>query len=161
MKKFLILLIIYFLMIPNVLALNKYKVTFIMDDNFKNTIEVEENETITPPEPIKEGYTLVGFTNNGVLFDFNTPITSDITLIPVWGKIEEKNEISEDIDNKSDVIEDNTSNISEHNTTDNGRYSDLSDELKYVIIGIPVVIVIAIKYFLIPTIKKNKENSEK
>ena len=83
MKKLLMLLIIYFLMIPNVLALNKYKVTFVMDESFKNTIEVEENTTVTAPEPVKEGYTLVGFTNNGVLFDFNTPITSDNIIIYV------------------------------------------------------------------------------
>ena len=150
MKKLLMLLIIYFLMIPNVLALNKYKVTFVMDESFKNTIEVEENTTVTAPEPVKEGYTLVGFTNNGVLFDFNTPITSDITLVAIWQSQEVKvDEVEEPI---------NITDTKEETITRDRGYSDLSDEIKYLIIGIPVVIVIAIKYFLVPAIKKNKEN---
>lgn len=39
-----------------------------------------------PDAPTKEGYTLNYWALNGVEYDFDTPITSDITLVAVWIK---------------------------------------------------------------------------
>lgn len=48
-------------------------------------VMVEEGLTITIPEaPTKEYATFEGWYYNGEVFDFNTPITSDITLVAKW-----------------------------------------------------------------------------
>lgn len=50
-------------------------------------IKVEEGKTITEPNiPTKEGYTFNGWYLNNVKFDFNTPITKDLTLTAKWSK---------------------------------------------------------------------------
>ena len=57
-------------------------VTFLVDDEFYQSLLVPENETAPEPEaPLKEGYTFVGWYENDTLFDFNTPITSSHTLV--------------------------------------------------------------------------------
>ena len=56
--------------------------TFLVDDEFYQSLLVPENETAPEPEvPLKEGYTFVGWYENDTLFDFNTPITSSHTLV--------------------------------------------------------------------------------
>lgn len=143
MKKILIIAILFLLTFVNVYAEGVHKVTFISDDN-TSVVEVNENEKVTPPEFIKEGYTLIGWSNNGVVFDFTTPITSDITLNAIW--------------RENKIIEQEVEEEPEINKKRDRGYSDLSDEMKYLIIGIPVVIVILIKYILVPVIKNKKEN---
>lgn len=68
-----------------------HKVNYIgADGNIKVTHEVESGKTDTPPEsPTQQGYKFVGWSlskDGKDLFDFNTPITGDITLYPIWGK---------------------------------------------------------------------------
>lgn len=58
-----------------------YTVTFITEDKTEKTT-VKENETVkelTPPK--KENYLFLGWYNGEELFDFNTKITKDISLI--------------------------------------------------------------------------------
>lgn len=47
---------------------------------------IEENNMATRPmdDPVKEGFTFVGWQLDGVDFDFNTPITGDITITAIW-----------------------------------------------------------------------------
>ena len=47
---------------------------------------IENDKAKTPTNPSKEGYTFTGWYLNGNRFDFNTPITSDITLTAGWSK---------------------------------------------------------------------------
>ncbi|MDR0301662.1 MAG: leucine-rich repeat protein [Treponema sp.] len=42
------------------------------------------NTLTTPPEAINPGYTLTGWYNDGELWDFNTPVTENITLTAQW-----------------------------------------------------------------------------
>ena len=68
-----------------------HKVNYIgADGNIKVTHDVENGKTDTPPEsPTQQGYKFVGWSlskDGKDLFDFNTPITGDITLYPIWGK---------------------------------------------------------------------------
>lgn len=50
-------------------------------------IQVEENHSIVKPtNPTKEGYVFVGWYYNNEEFDFNTPITNNITLTAQWEK---------------------------------------------------------------------------
>lgn len=47
--------------------------------------EVNDNElAIEPEEPERSGYIFGGWLLDGVLFDFNTPITGNITLVADW-----------------------------------------------------------------------------
>ena len=49
--------------------------------------KVKENELVTEIKPgSKSGYTFVEWQLNGKKYDFNTPITKDITLIAKWKK---------------------------------------------------------------------------
>ena len=64
-----------------------YNVTFNPDNGeASNVVRVESGSTVErPTNPTKENYTFVGWKKaNGALFDFNAPITEDITLTANW-----------------------------------------------------------------------------
>ena len=75
----------------------KVKVTFIdQEGNEISQLEVEKGKTVTPPavEPTEE-YTVHVWSldkEGTKIFDFSTPITSDITIYSVW--IKEKNKVT-------------------------------------------------------------------
>lgn len=75
----------------------KVKVTFIdQEGNEISKEEVEKGKTVTPPavEPTEE-YTLHVWSldkEGTKIFDFSTPITSDITIYSVW--VKEKNKVT-------------------------------------------------------------------
>ena len=60
---------------------NIYTITFVVDDKIEQT-KVLENDTIKEPKiPKKENYLFLGWYLDNKLYDFNTPIIKDITLI--------------------------------------------------------------------------------
>jgi len=63
-------------------VVEKYNVTFKVDgDVYGTPVEVLEGLTVSKPEdPTKEHYNFVCWTLNGADFNFDTPITEDITL---------------------------------------------------------------------------------
>ncbi len=64
-----------------------YTVTFDSDGGTDvNTQEIKEGELAyySPLKPLKENYVFQYWSLNGEEFDFNTPITEDITLVAVW-----------------------------------------------------------------------------
>ena len=68
-------------------APNTYTVTFDSNGGSQvNSITVNEGDLIleVPMELTKEGYTFLGWFVGDVQFDFNTPITSNITLTAKW-----------------------------------------------------------------------------
>jgi len=87
--------IILYLFINPVEELKEYKVTFDSNGGSEVTVQIiKEGELATKPsDPIKEGYIFIGWQNKGVLFNFNTEITEDITLIAKWEKVESEEEI--------------------------------------------------------------------
>lgn len=72
--------------------IKKYIVTF--NSNGGSTVNAqtieENNKVIKPSNPTKNGYEFSHWTYNNKEFDFNTNITSDITLLAVWNKKEEQ-----------------------------------------------------------------------
>jgi len=68
------------------------KVTVNFEDNNGsklNSIVIVKGEKITKPtDPIKEGYVFVGWLFNNNAFNFDTQITSDITLVATWKELE-------------------------------------------------------------------------
>ena len=87
--------VILYLFINPVEELKEYKVTFDSNGGSEVTVQIiKEGELATKPsDPIKEGYIFIGWQNKGVLFNFNTEITEDITLIAKWEKVESEEEI--------------------------------------------------------------------
>ena len=68
-----------------------YKVIFIIDDNNKKIMEVKEGDlTEVIADPKKDGYIFKywSLSEDGLAYDFTIPITSDITLYPIYEKIE-------------------------------------------------------------------------
>ena len=64
-----------------------YTVTFDGVEGI-NPINVEEGNTITAPaNPTKEGYNFKGWYLGNELFDFDTPITENITLTAHWAQL--------------------------------------------------------------------------
>lgn len=80
--------------VPPVVEDEKYTVTFnTVGGNVIDSIEVEKNGKVTKPaDPTKEGYIFKhwSLTENGEAYDFNTQVTSNITLYAVW---EEETEV--------------------------------------------------------------------
>lgn len=66
-----------------------YVVTFNSDGgSLVDSQTVNVNETISyPEEPIKDGCVFLGWYYNNQEWDYNTPITSNITLVARWGII--------------------------------------------------------------------------
>lgn len=55
-----------------------------------NQIVKGGNSADQPANPVKDGYTFLGWYNGDSKWDFSTPINSDVTLTAQWKKIEEK-----------------------------------------------------------------------
>ena len=71
------------------LVLEKFGVhTVTFDTDGGNTIEdqtvVDGEAAVAPVVPTKEGYTFAGWYLDGVAYDFETPVTADITLVAKW-----------------------------------------------------------------------------
>ena len=62
-----------------------YIVTFI-EDNDETKVKVNENELVTPLSVSKEGYNFEGWYLNDKEFDFDTKITSNLTLTAKYNK---------------------------------------------------------------------------
>ena len=63
-----------------------YTVSFNPDGgSFVQAQSIEEGKfAIEPKSPTKENYSFIAWYNNSLIFDFSTPITSDITLTAKW-----------------------------------------------------------------------------
>ncbi len=65
----------------------QHTVTFTVDGAVYHTATVADGECVTAPaDPTKEGCTFKGWTLDDKAFDFNTPITGDVTLEAVFAK---------------------------------------------------------------------------
>ena len=68
----------------------KYTVTF--DSNGGSSVSsqtvVSGAKATKPSTPARNGYIFVNWTLNGKTYDFNTPVTSNITLVAQWKKVE-------------------------------------------------------------------------
>ena len=71
-------------------GIGKNKITFDFNDGKnKSTLEVE-GSVRKPGNPLREGYKFIGWYNGNKLFDFDSEITEDITLVAKWEKQEEQ-----------------------------------------------------------------------
>ncbi len=66
----------------------KHTVTF--DYGYENKVDTQSVEhdsmVVKPEDPTRDGYKFLGWYNGDEEFDYDTPITSDLTLTAKWGK---------------------------------------------------------------------------
>lgn len=68
------------------------KVTYVINFNTDggNSVSnqiINKDGTITKPQdPVRDGYKFLGWYSNNVLFDFNTPVTTNLELVAKWEK---------------------------------------------------------------------------
>lgn len=74
-------------LIANYVALNKYVVKFNTNYSKKiNNMEVWEGSLIEEPDITRDGYNLIGWYLDDEIYDFNNPITSNMTLNAKWSE---------------------------------------------------------------------------
>ena len=67
-----------------------HTVTFTVDGEVVDTVEVKSGETVAEPvAPKKDGYTFDGWYLEGEKYDFETPVTGDLALVAKFTKITE------------------------------------------------------------------------
>ena len=93
---------------------NKYTVSFDIDGIITSQTVVENSKALEPEKPTKAGYTFIGWctskTDTNTKFNFNTSITSNITLYAIFEKDPVYYTITFDIDGvttTSKVLENN------------------------------------------------------
>lgn len=71
-----------------------YNVTFNTDGGTKvQEVKVKKHKTVTKPaDPVKEGYKFIEWQVEDTAYNFEIPITNDITITAKWEKIEQKTE---------------------------------------------------------------------
>ena len=69
-----------------------YKISFKTDggSSVESQTVIEGEKAIKPVDPIKEGYEFVEWMNQDKTYDFDNEVTSNLTLIAKWNKIEGK-----------------------------------------------------------------------
>ena len=110
-----------------------YVVTFDTDGGSEILSQtIKENElVIEPSSPTKNGYTFVEWQLDGERFDFDSPITSNISLVAIWEKVSNNpSNSNDDPDNNQSGNENqnNDSNQSIDNNSSNDSQNDSSSD---------------------------------
>ncbi|UTX51911.1 InlB B-repeat-containing protein [Leucobacter aridicollis] len=63
-----------------------HTVTFDPDNGqASTTVTVADGKAVAKPaDPVRDGYTFTGWTLNGAVYDFSSPVTTDLTLVAAW-----------------------------------------------------------------------------
>lgn len=104
--------------------IKKYTITY-KNGEVVTTSSVDENgKALAPAIPSKDGYEVIGWCLNDEIYDFSTPITSDLVLEAKYKKIE--------LDNSSNSNMNNTSNSNDpiQNQIEEGKQSEISNSNK-------------------------------
>ena len=113
---------------------NKYTVTFMDEERIYGKKEVEYNSVVTDTEnhPSKEHHIFKGWILNDEIYDFNSPVTEDITLKSLYEKVEEPVITHTPTEwTKNNVTVSITSDHSEYKylyKIDNGEYKEYTGE---------------------------------
>jgi rhamnogalacturonan endolyase len=63
-----------------------YSVTFVSEGQLFNYQEVYYGQmAMMPRDPMREGYTFLGWHNGNIMWDFRAPVTDNVTLTAEWG----------------------------------------------------------------------------
>ena len=66
----------------------EFVVTFVYNNGEENTTAtvLENQNVIAPSDPVKKGYKFAGWYNNGIKYNFDSIVSSNITLEAKWNK---------------------------------------------------------------------------
>lgn len=112
------------------------KVTYVVNFNTDggNSISnqiINKDGTITKPQdPVRDGYKFLGWYSNNVLFDFSTPVTTNLELVAKWEKVKDnsttgtttttkKNDTTSSTTKKTTTKKNDTTNTTTKKTTTN------------------------------------------
>lgn len=110
------------------------KVTYVVNFNTDggNSVSnqiINKDGTITKPQdPVRDGYKFLGWYSNNVLFDFNTPVTTNLELVAKWEKAKDnsttgtttttkKNDTTSSTTKKTTTKKNDTTNTTTKKTT--------------------------------------------
>lgn len=98
--------------------IQKYTITFNSDGGSSvSSLEVDENGLVKrPSDPTRDGYKFVGWLLNGKDYDFNTPVSGNLTLTAKWEKV--NNTTNTNNDNKK------PNNNKDNNNNNNNKKDD-------------------------------------
>lgn len=112
------------------------KVTYVVNFNtdggnsVSNQIINKDKTIIKPQDPVRDGYKFLGWYSNNVLFDFNTPVTTNLELVAKWEKVKDnsttgtttttkKNDTTNSTTKKTTTKKNDTTNTTTKKTTTN------------------------------------------
>lgn len=102
------------------------KVTYVVNFNTDggNSVSnqiINKDGTITKPQdPVRDGYKFLGWYSNNVLFDFNTPVTTNLELVAKWEKAKDNSTTGTTTTTKKTTTKKNdTTNTTTKKTTTN------------------------------------------
>lgn len=112
------------------------KVTYVVNFNtdggnsVSNQIINKDKTIIKPQDPVRDGYKFLGWYSNNVLFDFNTPVTTNLELVAKWEKVKDnsttgtttttkKNDTTSSTTKKTTTKKNDTTNTTTKKTTTN------------------------------------------
>ena len=90
------------------------KVTYVVNFNTDggNSVSnqiINKDGTITKPQdPVRDGYKFLGWYSNNVLFDFNTPVTTNLELVAKWEKVKDNSTTGTTTTTKNDTTSSTT-----------------------------------------------------
>lgn len=93
----LLITILFIVGLTKVHAVDFYNVEFYPNNGEGNTTQiVQSGQTVNPINPVRQGYELEGWilVSTNEVYDFNTPVISDIQLQARWKLINEENNIT-------------------------------------------------------------------
>ena len=111
------------------------KVTYVVNFNTDggNSVSnqiINKDGTITKPQdPVRDGYKFLGWYSNNVLFDFNTPVTTNLELVAKWVKAKDNSTTGtttttkKTTTKKNDTTNTTTTKKTTTNTTEAKKYT--------------------------------------
>ncbi len=111
------------------------KVTYVVNFNTDggNSVSnqiINKDGTITKPQdPVRDGYKFLGWYSNNVLFDFNTPVTTNLELVAKWEKAKDNSTTGtttttkKTTTKKNDTTNTTTTKKTTTNTTEAKKYT--------------------------------------
>ena len=120
-----------------------FNVTFKYAENIDN-YDVAYGELVEAPEIDTEvdGYEFLGWFNGDELYDFNTPVTSDLTLIAKWEKIEDTGNENPEVKPEEPTNPEEPETPNEDEEIEPGKYEvsvpelDLTKQFDKVVVGV-------------------------
>ena len=105
-----------------------YTVTFDSTggSNVDSQTVIDGESALAPENPTRDGYTFVEWQLNNSAYDFNSKVTSDITLTAIWKEVENANEnnTNNNTTNNTTTNNDSNNNTNSENTSNTNQNSE-------------------------------------